>query len=88
MDSIFAKKSHQSYEMARKVESSKAYPLAKYLDRVRGEQMKTFDERHTQGGTLLEVSTNAMEAARPYKVQMQKYDMAQVLKAQMYYKQK
>ena len=68
MDSVFAKKSHKSYELARRVESSKASHLAKYLDRVKEDQMKTFDERHTVGGSLLEVSTSAVEATRQMRM--------------------
>ena len=47
MDSIFATKSHPSYERARKVEQSKASTLAKYIDKVRLDKQKEYDDRQT-----------------------------------------
>ena len=87
MDSVFAKKSHKSYELARRVESSKANQLAKYLDRVKDEQTKTYDDRHTVGRSLLEVSTSAVEDSRLIKMKKQRQDNALVLKAQMLHRQ-
>ena len=80
MDSIFASKTHQSYERARRVEQSKASALAKYIDKVRVGKQKDFDDRHTVGGTLLEVSTNALEDSKPARLAYQKNDLARVYK--------
>ena len=80
MDSIFASKTHSSYERARRVENSKASALAKYIDKVRLDKQKEYDDRHTVGGTLLEVSTNAIEDAKPARIAFQKQNLARVYK--------
>ena len=88
MDSIFTSKQHKSHEMRRKVEASKAYPLKKYLDQVKQDKIKKFDETFTNGGTLLEVSTNAMHDAKMRQVVPQKKNLANALREQMQHRQK
>ena len=64
MDKIFASREHQSHALRRKVERSGVYPLGNKLNAMKDQNQKKFDDVHTVGGTLLELSTNAMQDTR------------------------
>ena len=60
MDQIFASREHKAHAARRKVEQSGVYPQKNKINAIKEEEQKKFDEMHTTGGTLLELSTNAM----------------------------
>lgn len=85
-DDIFASRVHKSKELAKKIDGTHSHTITKHMQEQRQSEKASFEQRYTEGGTLLEQTSLRRELNAPNLKFKQQRATADVLRSQMEFK--